>query len=266
MSLNDNSFEKIVSELSQKNDDPRRPVFYGDYSNFLKMMNISHRRFPIMSKKPVDLYLLYNQVCERGGVVQVIKNKEWPQVIKYLGLTGTSSSASFTLRKQYTRYLYEYECTKKQFSTADKLNAVVNANKARGKNPPNNSNSSNSLINASLLETSEPTSRNHLALGVNSQNTMSSSDALVNPSTIEPNHNMFHVTAHEPSLANIAYYYYGSEYLRRVNRILQLTIKNINDEIEETEKSTTSKRPRDDDENPENDTKKPALMTPPDSE
>ena len=40
---------------------------------------------------------------------QVTKQKKWREISGLLNI-GTSSSAGFTLRKNYTKYLFAYEC------------------------------------------------------------------------------------------------------------------------------------------------------------
>ena len=63
-------------------------------------------RLPIMAKQVLDLYELYNLVCARGGLVEVINKKLWQEVIKGLGLPSSITSAAFTLRTQYTKHGY----------------------------------------------------------------------------------------------------------------------------------------------------------------
>ena len=55
--------------------------------------------------KVLDLYELYNLVVARGGLVEVINKKQWQEIIKGLGLPSSITSAAFTLRTQYTRYI-----------------------------------------------------------------------------------------------------------------------------------------------------------------
>ena len=62
-------------------------------------------RLPIMAKQVLDLYELYNLVVEKGGLVEVINKKQWQEIIKGLNLPSSITSAAFTLRSQYTRYL-----------------------------------------------------------------------------------------------------------------------------------------------------------------
>ena len=65
-------------------------------------------RLPIMAKQVLDLYELYNQVVEKGGLVEVINKKQWQEIIKGLSLPSSITSAAFTLRSQYTRYLVSH--------------------------------------------------------------------------------------------------------------------------------------------------------------
>ena len=58
-----------------------------------------------MAKQVLDLYELYNLVVEKGGLVEVINKKLWQEIIKGLNLPSSITSAAFTLRSQYTRYL-----------------------------------------------------------------------------------------------------------------------------------------------------------------
>ena len=62
-------------------------------------------RLPVMAKQVLDLYELYNLVVEKGGLVEVINKKLWQEIIKGLNLPSSITSAAFTLRSQYTRYL-----------------------------------------------------------------------------------------------------------------------------------------------------------------
>jgi len=65
--------------------------------------------------------------------VEVINKKLWQEVIKGLGLPSSITSAAFTLRTQYTKYLYPYECTKKNLSNPNDLAAAIEGNKREGR-------------------------------------------------------------------------------------------------------------------------------------
>ena len=58
-----------------------------------------------MAKGVLDMFELYNQVVERGGLVEVINKKQWQEIIRDLKLPSSITSAAFTLRTQYTRYI-----------------------------------------------------------------------------------------------------------------------------------------------------------------
>ena len=72
------------------------------------MAKVAAGRFTVLLKV-LDLYELYNLVVARGGLVEVINKKQWQEIIKGLGLPSSITSAAFTLRTQYTKYLYPYE-------------------------------------------------------------------------------------------------------------------------------------------------------------
>lgn len=58
-------------------------------------------RIPIMAKQVLDLYMLYQLVTEKGGLVEVINKKLWREITKGLNLPTSITSAAFTLRTQY---------------------------------------------------------------------------------------------------------------------------------------------------------------------
>ena len=72
-------------------------------------------RIPIMAKQVLDLYKLYKLVVEKGGLVEVINKKIWREITKGLNLPSSITSAAFTLRTQYMKYLYPYECVLERF-------------------------------------------------------------------------------------------------------------------------------------------------------
>lgn len=85
-----------------------------------------------MAKSVLDLYELYKLVIARGGLVNVINKKLWQEIIKDLNLPSSITSAAFTLRTQYTKYLYPYESEKYNLSTDAELQAAIENNKRDG--------------------------------------------------------------------------------------------------------------------------------------
>ena len=86
-----------------------------------------------MAKQVLDLYELFNLVVARGGLVEVINKKQWQEIIKGLGLPSSITSAAFTLRTQYTKYLYPYESHTKGLSSTDDLQNAIDGNKREGR-------------------------------------------------------------------------------------------------------------------------------------
>jgi len=127
------SFEEQFKQLYELNDDPKRKEFLDDIFNFMQKRGTPINRLPIMAKQVLDLYELYNLVTMRGGLVEVINKKQWQEIIKGLNLPSSITSAAFTLRTQYTKYLYPYECEMKRLSTPTELQQAIDGNKREGR-------------------------------------------------------------------------------------------------------------------------------------
>ncbi|XP_031618009.1 protein dead ringer isoform X2 [Contarinia nasturtii] len=130
------SFEeqfKQVRQLYEISDEPKRKEFLDDLFHFMQRRGTPINRLPIMAKSVLDLYELYNLVIARGGLVDVINKKLWQEIIKGLHLPSSITSAAFTLRTQYMKYLYPYECEKKNLSTPAELQAAIDGNRREGR-------------------------------------------------------------------------------------------------------------------------------------
>lgn len=90
-------------------------------------------RIPIMAKQVLDLFMLYVLVTEKGGLVEVINKKLWREITKGLNLPTSITSAAFTLRTQYMKYLYPYECEKRGLSNPNELQAAIDSNRREGR-------------------------------------------------------------------------------------------------------------------------------------
>lgn len=86
-----------------------------------------------MAKQVLDLYELYRLVVARGGLVEVINKKIWREITKGLNLPSSITSAAFTLRTQYMKYLYPYECEKERLSAPDELQQAIDGNRREGR-------------------------------------------------------------------------------------------------------------------------------------
>ncbi|KAJ6643459.1 AT-rich interactive domain-containing protein 3B, partial [Pseudolycoriella hygida] len=103
-------------------------------------------RLPIMAKQVLDLYKLYTLVIARGGLVEVIIKKLWQEIIKGLNLPSSITSAAFTLRTQYVRFIFDYEMEVHNLSTKAELDAAIDGNKRESRKNHNSMNESPRLL------------------------------------------------------------------------------------------------------------------------
>ena len=64
---------------------------------------------PIISGRELNLYKLFTEVTSRGGFQVVSDTKQWKEVVSTLDLPPSCTSASFTVRNHYSKYLLSYE-------------------------------------------------------------------------------------------------------------------------------------------------------------
>ncbi|XP_035452854.1 trithorax group protein osa isoform X5 [Spodoptera frugiperda] len=98
-----------LGKLYEMDDAPERRGWVERLLAFMDERRTPIAACPTISKQPLDLYRLYLLVRDRGGFVEVTKNKTWKDIAGLLGI-GASSSAAYTLRKHYTKNLLAYEC------------------------------------------------------------------------------------------------------------------------------------------------------------
>ncbi|XP_069361885.1 trithorax group protein osa isoform X3 [Maniola hyperantus] len=98
-----------LGKLYEMDDAPERRGWVERLLAFMEDRRTPIAACPTISKQPLDLYRLYLLVRDRGGFVEVTKNKTWKDIAGLLGI-GASSSAAYTLRKHYTKNLLAYEC------------------------------------------------------------------------------------------------------------------------------------------------------------
>ena len=70
---------------------------------------ITQIKIPQIGGKELNLYKLYRSVCKKGGGQAVSHNKMWKEIVDEFGLPSTCTSASFTLKNHYQKYLLGYE-------------------------------------------------------------------------------------------------------------------------------------------------------------
>uniref|UniRef100_A0A3B3S1Q1 AT-rich interactive domain-containing protein 3 n=1 Tax=Paramormyrops kingsleyae TaxID=1676925 RepID=A0A3B3S1Q1_9TELE len=127
------TYEEQFRQLYELDSDPNRKEFLDDLFSFMQQRGTPVNRIPIMAKQVLDLYMLYQLVTEKGGLVEVINKKLWREITKGLNLPTSITSAAFTLRTQYMKYLYPYECDKRGLSNPDELQAAIDSNRREGR-------------------------------------------------------------------------------------------------------------------------------------
>ncbi|KAM4709399.1 AT-rich interactive domain-containing protein 3C [Discoglossus pictus] len=127
------TYEEQFKQLYELDDDPKRKEFLDDLFSFMQKRGTPVNRIPIMAKQVLDLYTLYRLVTEKGGLVEVINKKIWREITKGLSLPTSITSAAFTLRTQYMKYLYPYECEKRGLSSPGELQAAIDSNRREGR-------------------------------------------------------------------------------------------------------------------------------------
>ncbi|KAH7727559.1 Protein CFI-1 [Aphelenchoides avenae] len=127
------SYEEQFKQLYDISDDPKRKEWLDDWLSFMHRIGKPVTRIPIMAKQVLDLYELYRLVVQHGGLVEIINKKLWREITKGLNLPSSITSAAFTLRTQYQKYLYDYECERENLSTPGDLQAAIEGNRREGR-------------------------------------------------------------------------------------------------------------------------------------
>ncbi|XP_012235877.1 protein dead ringer-like isoform X2 [Linepithema humile] len=131
------SYEDQFKQLYELDNNPRRKDFLDQLFSFMQQRGTPINRLPIMAKSVLDLFELYNLVVARGGLVEVINKKLWQEIIKGLRLPASITSAAFTLRTQYMKYLYPYESKMEALSTQDQLMQAIETNRRESRRTNN---------------------------------------------------------------------------------------------------------------------------------
>ncbi|XP_067936550.1 AT-rich interactive domain-containing protein 3C-like [Watersipora subatra] len=129
------TYEEQFKQLYELGDEPDRREFLDDLFAFMQKRGSPVNRIPIMAKQTLDMYKLFKLVVSKGGLVEVINKKLWREITKGLNLPSSITSAAFTLRTQYMKYIYPYECEKYDFSKASELQAAIDGNRREGRRP-----------------------------------------------------------------------------------------------------------------------------------
>jgi len=126
-------------KLYDMSDEPERRAFLDKLIQYQDERGTPISQCPTISKLPLDLFRLYLAVKERGGFVEVTRAKLWKECTQVCNI-ATSSSAAYTLRKQYMIHLLLFEC-KLYIGVIDLqsiMSSLEGANRKKNKNavPP----------------------------------------------------------------------------------------------------------------------------------
>jgi hypothetical protein len=78
-----------------------------DFLENAKKMTKPH--YPQLAKKEISLYKLYNQVIQKGGYKIVTEKKQWKEIAQSSDVPPNCTSATYSIRIIYEKFLYEYE-------------------------------------------------------------------------------------------------------------------------------------------------------------
>ena len=114
------------------------PAFYKDSDTFIKELfdflrarGVPNLKVPQIGGKELDLHALYLAVIKRGGAENVSNNKLWKDIVNEFDLPPSCTSASFTLKNHYQKYLLAYE--QKYFFNKDEGEMVTELGNQRQK-------------------------------------------------------------------------------------------------------------------------------------
>jgi len=99
------------STIERDDLDDERKAFTQDITRFMAEIGKPLSKVPIMGYKELDLFQLFREVNSYGGFNEVVKNVgTWSKIWKKLNNFDPSiTDSSFRLKKNYERYLLEYE-------------------------------------------------------------------------------------------------------------------------------------------------------------
>ena len=91
------------------NDKDEAKQFRKSLQDFWTSRGLTNLKIPQIGGRELNLFHLYKAVCKRGGAQMVSQNKHWKEIVNEFGLPPSCTSASFTLRNHYSKYLLAYE-------------------------------------------------------------------------------------------------------------------------------------------------------------
>lgn len=83
--------------------------FIQDLFAFLKSRGVQNLKIPQIGGKELDLEQLYHLVISKGGAESVSSLRLWRDIVLEFDFPSTCTSATFTLKNNYQKYLLAYE-------------------------------------------------------------------------------------------------------------------------------------------------------------
>ena len=105
----------------EESEEQKSRKFNEELIKFYNLQGKDSFKHPIVSGKNLDLYKLYTEVIKLGGYQSVVINKQWKDVVTTLDLPSSCTSASFTVKRHYKKYLLAYEQAFNKTSLDSKL-------------------------------------------------------------------------------------------------------------------------------------------------
>jgi len=114
LNINNSTNHLSSSYLTMTPEDTERKRFMDELNAIMNEIGKTITKMPVMGYRELDLYHFYNEVQSHGGYSSVTeKVGTWSKIWKKLGNFDTSiTDASFRLKKNYERFLLEYEYRK----------------------------------------------------------------------------------------------------------------------------------------------------------
>ena len=98
------SLEFFPTDSYQKSEEFKKKLM-----SFMWENGYDSFKVPQIAGRELDLYKLYTSVIRRGGYERVSSLKLWREIVNEFKLPDSCTSASFTLRTHYQKYLFAYE-------------------------------------------------------------------------------------------------------------------------------------------------------------
>ncbi|KAL3135973.1 hypothetical protein ABBQ32_007015 [Trebouxia sp. C0010 RCD-2024] len=104
----ESSFQYPPAEASQEEVTNNPELFHATLKKVHELFDVTEK-VPRVGGRELDLYMLYRNVTSLGGCERVIQTKHWREAAESFSFPETITSVSFSLRKAYFTFLWDYE-------------------------------------------------------------------------------------------------------------------------------------------------------------